>query len=170
MNRFLTTAALALSIGTATVPAFAQNDGLTHSTYEANGTTYTVSAPARSDEYNKAQDLIARVANATKNTASEFNCADPTDKTSCQTRRVVTTDEGLLSYFKFGDATVVACIEPTSTSSNYGVCGSDGGLFGIIRVNGILTPAPKDDPRCKGFGDNISQDYLACEAALPPKN
>ena len=62
---------------------------------------------------------------------------------------------------------MVACVQPNGV--NYGTCASEGALFGIITVNGVLTQAPKDDPRCKGFGDNLSQDYLACEAALPVK-
>ena len=58
MNRFLTAAALALTIGVSTVPAFA----------------YTLDKVA-------AEDIVTHVTKFTENANPQFGCADPMDKT-----------------------------------------------------------------------------------------
>jgi hypothetical protein len=118
-------------------------------------------------EDNEANNLIAHVADVTKEVAPSFTCYDPTDKATCQTIRGADVDGGHVSFIKFANETVWACFRPDN--AQYAMCGSEGVLYGQIVVSGRLEDAPKDDPRCKGFGDNLSADYLACEAALPPK-
>ena len=49
----------------------------------------------------------------------------------------------------------------------HAVCSPGDQLYGEIKKDGLYRAAPVDDDRCKGFGDNLSDDYLACEVALP---
>ena len=53
---------------------------------------------------------------------------------------------------------------------NYRLCSDNVSVDGEIVANDRFVPAPLDDARCSSFGDNLSSDYLACEAVLPIKS
>ena len=91
MTRLLKAAALALTIGVSTVPAFAS----------------TVDKAT-------ADDIITHVTKFTENDSPQFGCADPVDKTSCQTVRSSTDENGTYFLRKFAQG-VTACVNPKDT-------------------------------------------------------
>ena len=138
-RRIFTAAALALSIGMATAPAFAAD----------------LPSP---------KDFFSQIVEATAPAPAKMFCPDPMDKTSCQTVRGMKYEEGMAVYTKFVDV-AEACFHPKG--ADYAVCSNGDQLYGEIKKDGLYRAAPVDDDRCKGFGDNLSDDYLACEVALP---
>ena len=147
MTRFLTAATVALTIGMATVPAF-----------------------AITQDASMAKDLTEAVEKATKDVAPDFVCYDPTNKETCQTFRGVKSDGGYFNVSTFASKITISCGQPDGV--NYRLCtaANTDAVWGEIKANDRFIEAPENDDRCKAFGDNLSQEYLACEAALPIKS
>jgi hypothetical protein len=111
---------------------------------------------------------------------SEFACADPTDKQTCQVIRRIADPSGNGGFYSsrdFGDNDIVFCYmpqfpKPTENGwRGFQVCRSNlpADFWGEVYVNGSWLMAPRSDPRCDKWGNRLSGGYLSCEAALPPR-
>jgi hypothetical protein len=153
VKRPLTAAALALSMGL--------------SVAAANATGRSIAAV---DAKTNPAELVTKAFQVTENVAPTFGCYDPTDKTTCQTVRSADADGGRYTLLLFPDKSTAACYRPDGV--DYRLCGSGviDKVWGEIVANDSFILAPVGDSRCSSFGDDLSEDYLACEAALPIKS
>ena len=120
------------------------------------------------------EPLIAKLADvddAVKNTAPEFGCYDQTDKTTCQQAQVARISSGTFTALDFANGIRIRCFSPGFVSY-YRVCsgGWDDALWPEISNSGHWIKARFSDSRCDQWGGPFSAEYLACEAALPPKS
>ena len=121
------------------------------------------------------EPLLAKLAHANaavKDAAPQFACYDPTDKATCQEIRSEYSipDGGVFSTIDFPDGLHDQCFSP-GWNSNYRVCsGGWGWAWPETLNNGRFVDAPFFDSRCDHWGGPYSAEYLACEAALPPKH
>jgi hypothetical protein len=161
MNPILSAASLALTMGVATAPAFAQS-------YDEVVAANEAAAARTKEEGAMAKTLYTLASWSTENSNPTFACYDPTDKATCQTVRGVAVDGGTVWFVIFANETTGGCFQPDNV--DYRMCSDNEVAWGEIKVNNLFAPAPLNDARCSGFGDNISPDYLACEAALPIKS
>jgi hypothetical protein len=165
MNRILSAASLALTMGVATAPAFAQSYD---EVVAANKAANEAAAARTKEEGAMAKTLYTLASWSTENSNPTFACYDPTDKATCQTVRGAAVDGGTVWFVTFANKTTGGCFQPDNV--DYRMCSDNEVAWGEIKVNNLFAPAPLNDARCSGFGDNISPDYLACEAALPIKS
>ena len=140
MNRLFTAAAIALSIGVATVPAFASTSLLPR---------------------------LAEVDATVRNVQPEFTC-EPDDKNDCAQQRVRVNDKGeIFATFDYASGQHRRCFWAT-TEQTYGLCQVVNGWFGPSAtwpvVNGTMG-VETDDPRCKMWGASDTAEYLSCFAA-----
>jgi hypothetical protein len=165
MRKLLSAAALALTMGLATAPAFAQSYD---EVVAANKAANEPAAARTKEEGATAKTLYTLASWSTENSNPSFHCYDPLDKATCQTIRTAAVEGGAVQFATFADKTTAGCFEPANVG--YRMCSDNEVAWGEIKVNDRFAPAPINDDRCSLFGDNISPDYLACEAALPVKS
>jgi hypothetical protein len=111
--------------------------------------------------------------------APEFGCYDPTNKDTCQQARTQFAfgpPEGFYSRFDFANGLRVYCVQPVSgiKTMPYRICvgwdAPDTSSFTAEIFTGKdWVEAPSHDERCVQWGGYFTAEYLACEAALPPK-
>lgn len=141
MNRLLTAAALALAL----------------------------SAPIAAHAMEPLIAKLAEVDDAVKSVAPQFACYDQTDPMTCQQMRTAHTSIGTFYTGDFPDGHRNRCFEP-GFNLHYSVCTGKGKTWAEIYNGTHWTTAPLSDPRCDQWGGPFTAEYLACEAALPPKN
>jgi hypothetical protein len=101
---------------------------------------------------------------------TQFGCYDQTDPKSCQQNRSATTDEGTFITHDWGDGTHIRCFRPPGID-DYMACGDGKNIGGEIYNGSSWVLAPTSDPGCDHWskGGVLTAEFLACEAALPPK-
>jgi hypothetical protein len=112
---------------------------------------------------------LAGAYEATKDAAPIFVCRNQTDPTSCQQRRFGLNSNGWFFRFDLADGQRIYCVRP-SFWADYRVCAKMLISWGEIYNGEHWVYAREGDARCSKWGNDLSAEYLACEAALPPSN
>jgi hypothetical protein len=117
---------------------------------------------------------LAKVDRLVEGVAPTFACYDQTDPETCQQLRVKARFIGgafaRYSTRDFADKakTHHRCFQPDSQKA-YQVCSGAGDIWGEVTMDDRWVHAPLSDARCHRWGGPLTVEYLACEAALPPK-
>jgi hypothetical protein len=112
---------------------------------------------------------LAEVDDAVKDVAPQYGCYDQTDPKTCQQKRMAFTSGGTFATFDFPEGSRVRCFSP-GIGLRYRVCGSGDMVRPEIFDGSDWIEAPSGDPRCEHWGNPFTAEYLACEAAQPPKS
>ena len=123
----------------------------------------------RSPRNGAAHRQIGRSGRRSEDVAPRFACYDQTDPMTCQQMRTAHTSIGTFYAGDFPDGHRNRCFEP-GFNLHYSICTGKGKTWAEIYNGTHWTTAPLSDPRCDQWGGPFTAEYLACEAALPPKN
>lgn len=116
-------------------------------------------------------DKLDGADDALKNVAPQFVCYDQTDPKTCQQLRFAFSIRSGGNFWRsdFSDGHHHLCFSP-GHNSPYRVCNNNSAdPRGEVFTSKQWILVPTNDPRCSQWGGPLTAEYLACEAALPPK-
>ena len=144
--RKLFSAALALTMGVATAPAFAQSYD---EVVAANKAANEAAVARTKEEAPMAKTLYTLASWSTENSNPTFACYDPADKATCQTVRGAAVEGGTVWFVTFANKTTGGCFQPDSV--DYRMCSDNAHVWGRSRSTNSSPLRRSTTPAARGL-------------------